>query len=98
MDDTLSSDDPRAVLDRLVSERGEDYAALSRMLGKNAAYVQQFIKRGTPRRLGERERAILASYFRIDEALLGAPVRSTTAPVRRGLLQHVAQAHLRHGE
>ena len=79
------SGDPRVVLERLVRERGEDYAALSRMLGKNAAYVQQFIKRGTPRRLGERERAILASYFRIDEALLGAPVRSAAVPVRRGL-------------
>ena len=52
---------------------------------RNPAYVQQYIKRGTPRRLGERERAILASYFRIDEALLGAPVRSAAPAAQRGL-------------
>ena len=72
---SLSPDDPRAVLDRLVRERGEDYAGLSRLVGRNPAYIQQFIKRGTPRRLGERERELLARYFRIDEALLGGPQR-----------------------
>jgi SOS-response transcriptional repressor LexA len=71
----LSPDDPRAVLDRLVRERGEDYAGLSRLVGRNPAYIQQFIKRGTPRRLGERERELLAGYLRIDEALLGGPAR-----------------------
>lgn len=80
-----ASGGPRAVLDRLVRERGEDYAALSRLVGRNPAYIQQFIKRGSPRRLGERERAILARYFSIDEALLGAPDRSTAAAPARGL-------------
>ena len=82
MDDTLSSDDPRAVLDRLVSERGEDYARLSRLLGRNPAYIQQFIKRGSPRRLSESDRATLAAYFRIDEAQLGAPSRVPLAVQR----------------
>ena len=65
--------DPRALLERLVRERGEDYAGLSRLIGRNAAYVQQYIKRGTPRRLAEEDRRLLARYFGIDEALLGAP-------------------------
>ncbi len=68
-------EDPREALDRLIAERGEDYTSLSRMVGRNAAYIQQFIKRGSPRRLGERERGILASYFRVEEALLGGPRR-----------------------
>lgn len=56
------------------------------MLGKNPAYIQQFIKRGSPRRLGERERAILAAYFRVDEALLGGPQRIGTAVIDAGLV------------
>jgi phage repressor protein C with HTH and peptisase S24 domain len=65
--------DPRVLLERLVRERGEDYAGLSRLLGRNPAYVQQYIKRGTPRRLAEQDRRLLARYFAIDEALLGGP-------------------------
>jgi hypothetical protein len=65
--------DARATLERLIGERGEDYAALSRLIGRNPAYVQQYIKRGTPRRLAEEDRRLLASYFGLDEALLGGP-------------------------
>lgn len=63
--------DPRQVLQRLCSERGEDFAGLSRMLGRNPAYVQQFVRRGVPKRLGEEERGKLARYFGISETLLG---------------------------
>jgi phage repressor protein C with HTH and peptisase S24 domain len=67
------ADDPRALLDALIRERGEDYASLSRLIGRNPAYVQQFIKRGVPRKLDEEDRRTLARYLGIDEALLGAP-------------------------
>ena len=67
---------PRAELARLIAERREDYAGLSRLLGRNAAYVQQFIKRGVPRRLSEDDRHKLARYFGVDESLLGGPVRA----------------------
>jgi phage repressor protein C with HTH and peptisase S24 domain len=63
--------DPRSVLEGLIRERREDYTALSRLIGRNAAYIQQFIKRGSPRRLAEEDRRRLARYFGIDEALLG---------------------------
>ena len=66
---------PRAELERLIVERREDYAGLSRLLGRNPAYVQQFIKRGVPRKLAEEDRRKLARYFNIDEALLGGPPR-----------------------
>jgi phage repressor protein C with HTH and peptisase S24 domain len=65
------STDARAALQRLIEERKEDYAALSRLIGRNSAYIQQFVKRGTPRRLDEKDRKILARYFGVSEELLG---------------------------
>jgi hypothetical protein len=73
--------DPRAALDRLIRDNGDDYVTLSRMLGRNAAYVQQYIKRGSPRVLPEKERGILARYFGVDERSLGA----LDTPGRSGL-------------
>ena len=65
--------DPRLVLERLCLERGEDFAGLSRMLGRNPAYIQQFVRRGVPRRLGEAERRKLARYFSVPESVFGGP-------------------------
>lgn len=65
--------DPRLVLERLCLERGEDFAGLSRMLGRNPAYIQQFVRRGVPKRLGEAERRKLARYFSVPESVLGGP-------------------------
>lgn len=61
----------RAALDALIQERREDYASLSRLLGRNPAYIQQFIKRGVPKKLDEEDRRKLARYFGVSEALLG---------------------------
>jgi phage repressor protein C with HTH and peptisase S24 domain len=65
--------DPRLILERLCAERGEDFAGLSRMLGRNPAYIQQFVRRGVPKRLKEEERRKLARYFSVPETLLGGP-------------------------
>lgn len=65
--------DPRIALEQLCAERGEDFAGLSRMLGRNAAYIQQYVRRGVPKRLKEEERRKLARYFAVSEALLGGP-------------------------
>ncbi|HLL29875.1 MAG TPA: S24 family peptidase [Allosphingosinicella sp.] len=65
--------DPRETLARLLKERGEDFAGLSRLIGKNPAYIQQFIKRGTPRKLDEQDRRTIARYLGVSEALLGGP-------------------------
>ena len=69
----MAERDARAALQRLIEERGEDYAGLSRLLGRNPAYVQQYIKRGSPKRLAEDDRRLLARYFGVDETLLGGP-------------------------
>lgn len=65
--------DQRSVLERLIRERGADYASLSRLIGRNPAYVQQFIKRGVPRKLDEQDRQLLARYFGVSEDELGGP-------------------------
>jgi hypothetical protein len=69
----MTPTDPRAALDQLIRERGEDYVGLSRLLGRNPAYIQQYIKRGSPRRLAEDDRRLLARYFGVDESTLGGP-------------------------
>ena len=72
--------DPRLFLEQLCAERGEDFAGLSRMLGRNPAYIQQFVRRGVPKRLKEEERRKLARYFSISEALLGGPIDEPAIP------------------
>ena len=67
------SDESRAMLEKLCAERGESLAGLSRLLGRNDAYIQQFLRKGTPRRLPERERRTLARYFGIADSALGGP-------------------------
>ncbi|MEH6789998.1 S24 family peptidase [Parasphingorhabdus sp.] len=77
----MVTDDPRANLERLIRENGHDFAALSKMLGKNPAYIQQYIRRGSPRKLDEHDRRRLAEFYGVDEALLGTPAaRSRSVP------------------
>jgi hypothetical protein len=79
MDESLHA---RMALDRLIAERGQNYADLSRLIGRNPAYIQQFIKRGTPRKLDEDDRRVLARYFGVDETLLGGASRAADPPAR----------------
>lgn len=65
--------DPRGALARLVAAQGESYARLSTLIGRNPAYLQQFVTRGSPRRLAERDRQVLAAYLGVGEAELGGP-------------------------
>ena len=72
----------REELDRLIQQRNYGYAAISRLLGRNASYIQQFIKRGSPRKLDDEDRRKLASFFGVDEQTLGGPA----LPVNDGLV------------
>lgn len=69
----MADRESRDALARLIERSGEDYAGLSRLLGRNPAYIQQYIKRGTPRRLAEEDRRLLARYFGVEEGILGGP-------------------------
>jgi len=86
-------DEARATLERLCSERGESLAGLSRLVGRNDAYLQQYLRKGTPRRLPEAERRTLARYFAIPDAMLGGPPAAPDAtpgalvPVRRSAVR-----------
>ena len=73
----------RKKIARLITERGLNYAKVSLSIGKNIAYIQQFIKNGSPRRLGEVERQKLARLLKVDEQeLTDLPLKvsSSSAP------------------
>jgi phage repressor protein C with HTH and peptisase S24 domain len=84
--------DPRTVLERLCAERGEDFAGLSRMLGRNSAYIQQYVRRGVPKKLQEEERKKLARFFDVPESVLGGPPEKDSSssgllPVKRTVVR-----------
>jgi hypothetical protein len=76
--------DPRVLLDQLIRERGHDYQTLSRLIGRNAAYIQQYIKRGTPRRLEEGDRRRIAAFLGVPDTLLGGLSVTVSAPRTTG--------------
>ena len=80
----MTEAESRAALAALVSARREDYAGLSRLIGRNPAYIQQYVKRGTPRRLAERDRQMLARYLGVPDAALGGPPVPTLKVVAAG--------------
>lgn len=83
-------DEPR----RLIFERSEalglSWEHLSGLLGKNKTYVQQYIRRGSPSVLDERDRQILATALKVpSEDLLPPgfqprPTRKKARPMSRG--------------
>lgn len=68
----MADTDIRATLQALAADAGVSLAALSRMIGRNDAYLQQFVQRGTPRVLAEADRRQLAAFFGVPETRLGA--------------------------
>ncbi|GGB20593.1 hypothetical protein GCM10011380_07720 [Sphingomonas metalli] len=69
----MGTSDPRTALARLAEDSGTSLSALSRMLGRNVAYLQQYVRRGSPRRLEDEDRRKLAAFFGVGEAALGGP-------------------------
>jgi phage repressor protein C with HTH and peptisase S24 domain len=65
--------DPRERLAELAREARTSLSALSRMIGRNSSYLQQYIMKGSPRKLEEDDRRRLAEFFGVAEAELGAP-------------------------
>jgi len=83
-------DPTRTRLVALAAERGVSLSALSGLLGRNAAYLQQFVRKGSPRKLEENDRRTLAEFFGVDEAELGAPPRETVLTVGAGVSARTA--------
>ncbi len=78
-------DPPRIRLLALAQERGVSLAGLSEMIGRNSSYLQQFIRKGSPRKLEEGDRRVLAQFFGVGESELGgAEDISHLGPAARG--------------
>ncbi len=67
------TDPVRTRIRKLISDNGLDMKSLSLALGKNHAYLQQYLERGIPKELNERSRMLLAEQLGVDEAELGGP-------------------------
>jgi phage repressor protein C with HTH and peptisase S24 domain len=63
----------RGRLLELAQGRGVSLAALSEMIGRNTTYLQQFIRKGSPKKLEEQDRQMLADFFGVSEVELGKP-------------------------
>ncbi|MDG5489817.1 S24 family peptidase [Sphingomonas sp. BGYR3] len=79
----MDDDAQRTALARLIDASGESLTALSRLIGRNDAYLQQYLRRGSPRRLPEAERGRLARYLSVPESALGGPVVPAAVAVPR---------------
>lgn len=67
----MDIDPARRRLLELAEERRVSLSRLSQMLGKNPSYLQQFVRKGSPRRLEEQDRGMLARFFGVAEEELG---------------------------
>jgi phage repressor protein C with HTH and peptisase S24 domain len=65
--------DPRVRLLELASSQGISLSRLSGLIGRNSTYLQQFVRKGSPRKLEESDRRTLARFLGVAEAELGAP-------------------------
>ena len=71
--------DVRERLLRLAEEQRVSLAALSGMLGRNPSYLQQYVRKGSPRKLEEQDRRKLAEFFGVSEIVLGADAAAVNA-------------------
>ena len=69
----------------LLKERGSDLRKASLAMGRNAAYIHQYLYRGSPKVLSEDDRIALAEHLGIDEDELRhqAKPRPQVRPTRR---------------
>ena len=75
----------RANLLQLATDQGVSLAALSALIGRNSAYLQQFVRKGSPRKLEEGDRHRLAKFLGADESELGGPEENSLGHERRSM-------------
>ncbi|MFY7837913.1 MAG: S24 family peptidase [Novosphingobium sp.] len=83
----MDSDNDAGARTRLVAlaaQRGVSLAALSALIGRNTTYLQQFVRKGSPRKLEENDRRILAEFFAVPEYELGGSRRGGVIAMERG--------------
>lgn len=67
----MTNGEIRDRLQQLIRDNGETYASVSRLVGRNNAYIQQFMKRGSPARLDQADVVRLAAFFDVPVRELG---------------------------
>ena len=69
----------------VLKDRGSDLRKASLAMGRNAAYIHQYVYRGSPKVLSEDDRIALAAHLEVDEDELRhqARPRRQTRPTRR---------------
>jgi hypothetical protein len=90
----MRMDSVRKRIARAIKERGLTYKDVSLELGRNHAYVQQFVERGIPTKLKEEDRSRLSELLDIPESDLGGPAGRSVAPSPDG---DVANLNIRAG-
>lgn len=79
-------DSVRDFIARKLKDRGLTMKEASQALGRNHAYLQQFLERGVPASLPEGVRGALAGLLQVEEDLLRGPVpssgRTVSTPTR----------------
>lgn len=63
----MNADQVRAHIANLIKEKGKNLRSLSLAIGKNEAYLHQFIHKGSPLRLPEEDRRKMADLLDVDE-------------------------------
>lgn len=83
----MELDPVRTRLLKLIGDNDTDLSTVSKAIGRNHAYLQQFIKSGKPRVLPEEVRDALGVHFGISPDELRAAARAPTVPsLRRDLI------------
>jgi hypothetical protein len=80
------TDDARRYLEEFLTARDIALSHASTALGYSHAYIQQYIKNGTPKYLSEADRELLVSLYGLDgERLKPPPKEPKPLPNRRGV-------------
>lgn len=64
---------PRELIEQRAEAKGWWLSELSRSIGRNVAYIQQYVRRGSPRQLAEQDRHTLAGILGVDHRRLMEP-------------------------
>lgn len=81
---------------QLAQESGATLAQISKKIGRNQTFLQQYLNYNKPKTLSEQDRTALADFFRVDEETLRDPAhpKSATAPRGKPGIARVPQGNM----
>jgi len=91
------TDPVRKRIRQLIGDNNLDMKGLSLALGKNHAYLQQYLERGIPKELNERSRMLLAEQLGVDETELGGPQGTRPGRPVAGAQEHIPEIDVHAG-